>query len=107
MQSVPTDGFTNKTNNSLSFRKTSLGCGTEPPRVAVRGGGGGTPTTMRMLAITYALTASPTPSRKNHIVLISAQAFVGPPVINIGGSGKTPGIVYIGKGKYKATKVTI
>ena len=109
MQSVPTDGFTNKTSNSLSFRKNEFGLWDgNASRVAVRGGGGGTPDddvevsyNISIGGVTYAIAEKITSS------LTSAKNFVGPPVANTGGSGKTPGIVYIGKGKYKATKVTI
>lgn len=109
MQSVPTDGFTNKTSNSLSFRKNEFGLWDgNASRVAVRGGGGGTPDddvdvsyNIRIGDVTYAIAEKITSS------LTSAQNFVGPPVVNTCGSGKQPGIVYIGKGKYKATKVTI
>ena len=107
MQSVPTDGFTNKTSNSLSFRKNEFGLWDgNASRVAVRGGGGGTDDDVDVSynisigGVTYAIAEKITSS------LTSAQNFVGPPVANTGGSGKTPGIVYIGKGKYKATKVT-
>ena len=107
MQSVPRDGFTNKTSNSLSFRKNEFGLwdGTAS-RVAVRGGGGGTPDddvevsyNITIAGVTYTISEKITSS------LTSAQSHVSGN--NTGGSGKTPGIVYIGKGKYKATKVTI
>ena len=106
MQSVPTNGFTDKTNNSLSFRKNEFGLWDgNASRVAVRGGGGGTPDDD--VEVSYNITIAGvayTISEKITSSLTSAQSHVSGN--NTGGSGKTPGIVYIGKGKYKATKVT-
>jgi len=107
MQSVPTNGFTDKTNNSLSFRKNEFGLWDgNASRVAVRGGGGGTPDDD--VDVSYNITidgVAYTISEKITSSLTRAQSHVSGN--NTGGSGKTPGIVYIGKGKYKATKVTI
>jgi hypothetical protein len=106
MQSVPTDGFTDKTSNSLSFRKNEFGLfDGSASRTAVKGGGGSSPDPD--VEISYNITIAGvayTISEKITSSLTSAQSHVSGN--NTGGSGKTPGIVYIGKGKYKATKVT-
>lgn len=106
MQSVPTDGFTDKTSNSLSFRKNEFGLfDGSASRTAVKDSGGSS--TDPEVEVSYNITIAGvayTISEKITSSLTSAQSHVSGN--NTGGSGKAPGIVYIGKGKYKATKVT-
>ena len=105
--SVPTDGFTSDTSNSLSASKNEYGLwdGTAS-RSAVRDASGGSTDpdveidyTINVNGISYDIDEKITGS------LSRAQTHIAG--TNTGGSGKTPGIVYIGHGKYKATKVTI
>ena len=104
--SVPTDGFTKDTSNSLSAIKNEFGLwdGTAS-RSAVRDNSGGSTDpdvevnyTIDIAGTTYSISEKITGS------LSKAQSHITG--TNTGGSGKTPGIVYIGHGKYKATKVT-
>lgn len=105
--SVPTDGFTSDTSNSLSASKNEYGLwdGTAS-RSAVRDASDGSTDpdveidyTINVNGISYDIDEKITGS------LSRAQDHIKG--TNTGGSGKTPGIVYIGHGKYRATKVTI
>ncbi|HOU57799.1 MAG TPA: hypothetical protein PK556_12730, partial [Smithellaceae bacterium] len=105
--SVPTNGFTDKTSNSLYAIKNEFGLwdGTAS-RSAVRDDSGGSVEddaevnyTIDIAGTSYKISEKITGS------LTRAQAHILG--TNTGGSGKTPGIVYIGHGKYKATKVIV
>lgn len=105
--SVPTDGFTKKTSNSLSAIKNEFGLwdGTAS-RLAVRDDSGGSPEDD--VGVNYTIDINGTSyevSEKITGSLTRAQEHILG--TNTGGSGKTPGIVYIGHGKYKATKVIV
>lgn len=107
MTFVPTSGFTDKTSNSLYASKNEYGLWDGSASMsAVRDNSGGS--TDPDVEVNYDITINGTTYKiKEKITgsLTRAQAHVAGN--NTGGAGKTPGIVYIGHGKYKATSVLI
>jgi hypothetical protein len=108
MTTPPTSGFTDDTSNSLSIRKNEFGLWDgSATRSAIRdSSSGGSPAddveidyTINLEGETFNISEKITSS------LSRAKTFLSTTSMKLG-SGKQPGIVYLGRGKYKATKVT-
>lgn len=102
-----TGHFTTSTSNSISFSKNDYGLyDGAASKTAISGGGGGG--VEDDVEIDYSITIGGVTYDIDELItssLTRARDHIAG--TNTGGSGKTPGIVYIGKGKYKATKVEV